>query len=204
MPSDAAVAAKPTGFEVLRDYGWGVETDADGATLLFPPGARSEPAPVTAPSPAAREAPTARVALARNLDALLAERGWRAERDADGALLLFPLRRASPQPQPMSTEAITAVATKDVEASVRAERSAGFIPALVAEDRLQLPVDHWKEARAVARAWLEAVDDPTLKLSKIRKVRRVYLVDVVDNFRPFDLRHQIAISADDGRVIVVY
>jgi hypothetical protein len=213
MPSDATAAPKSAGFEVLRDYGWGVKTDADGATLLFPPGAASTVAPVTAPAADIAEARPARAEMARNLDTLLAERGWRAERDADGSLLLFPLRRASPQAQPVAQAlvqtaptATTAVAAEhtDTQASASAKRSSGFIPALVTNGQVQLPVDHWKEARAVAQSWLTAVNDPTLTLGKMRKVLNVYLVSVVDSFRRTVLRHQIAISADDGRVIVVY
>lgn len=207
MPSNAAAAPKPAGFEVLREYGWGVKTDADGATLLFPPGAASTAAAPAAGTPAA--AP--RVEMARSLDTLLAERGWRAERDADGALLLFPLRHLSPQAQ-AATEPVaeaaptqpTAVAAGNPGASASTQRGAGFVPALVSEGQIQLPIDHWKEARAVAQAWLAAVDDPTLKLSKVRKVLRVYVVTIGDSFRRGVLRHQIAISADDGRVIVVH
>lgn len=188
--------AETAGWQALRRFGWRVDTDADGATLLFPPSPaplqRSDVPSEPPPTPRARQdqsdAPQAsrdaRDALAQDLNVLLAERGWRSERDADGALLLYPLL-------PVDTD--TPTTTPD----------AGFFPAAVTEGQIQLPVDRWREAHIVATSWLDALGDDTLQLGRLRRVFRVYVVSIVERGHPFALRHQISVGVDDGRVIVL-
>lgn len=187
-----------TDWSVLRDLGWGVETDAQGATLLYPPGAGGDQdsspsagstaaAQDGAPTPAA--APTAqpelaRQELARDLDALLAARGWRTRHAPDGSLLLFPLSRGSggrSGPTP----------------------AAGTVPNAVRDGTLTLPIDTWSEAKALSLSWLASVEDSTLAVGKIREIHRVYLVSIIDADPPHALRHQIAIGVEDGRVVVL-
>ena len=188
--------ADALGWQTLRRLGWRIETDADGATLLFPPSSvpASEPetrtvAPVTSiPQPEVDEAPSPSSAvqdeLAQDLDALFAQRGWRSQRLADGSLLLIPLQRVAAD-------------------AVGIQPAAGFIPAAVTEGQIQLPVDNWRKARAVANAWLDAYGDDKLRLGKLRRVLRVYVVSIVERMRPAALRHQLSIGVDDGRVVVL-
>ncbi len=187
----------------LRAHGWQVQTDDAGSTLLFPPA--SEAGKATGPSegvagppnedkapskaPTTTEAPqiagrAAQVEIAAEIDRLLAERGWRVGRSADGSLLLYPLGRVG-----VSAAAI--------------EPSAGVLPEAVREQQVSLPVEGWGEVRAVAQSWLDSVKDPTLQLGKVRRIFRVYLVSIVDASPPHRLRHQIAISVEDGRVVVL-
>lgn len=172
--------AEEGGWSVLRNHGWKIEKDAQGTTLLYPPKA------VTAPSPPEPEPaqPTAQTELAQDLDAVLAERGWRVERAADGSLSLFPLRRDRP-------------ARPSLESSV------GSLPPAVAGGAVRLPVDTWDKARAVALSWLESVGDPSLRLGKIRRIHHLYLISVVDAKAPHTLRHQISVSVEGGRVVVL-
>jgi hypothetical protein len=192
-PAASGAAEPPTpDWATLRDHGWRVETDADGSTLLYPPSPAAEkaaPDPATPPAPVAVPAATpdaaaARDEVARDLDALLAERGWRAKRESDGTVLLFPLRRAENAPRGM-------------------QRAAGVVPAAVTESKVTLPIDTWNEARVVAASWLESVGDPSLRLGKVRAILRVYVVSIVDKAPPHALRHQISIGADDGRILVL-
>ena len=171
----------PDGWSVLRTYGWRVETGPDGTTFLFPPPAVSSVESEKAPEPARSEA---QAEVARDLDALLAERGWRAEREADGSVLLFPLLRAAGAPAAL-------------------EPSAGHVPAAVREEKVPLPIDSWEKAQAVALSWLETVGDPALRPGKIRRILRVYLVSIVGDEPPHPLLHQIAVGVDDGRVVVL-
>jgi hypothetical protein len=198
LPEPAAEAGD-AGWRALEAFGWRVDTDADGATLLYPPGAARAPATMPPPEPTgaeqARTAPSqpgpgpatparepdAKAHLARELDTLLAERGWRAEWAPDGSLLLLPLRQVSASMRP----------------------AAGFIPAAVAGGQVELPLESVAEVRRVAASWFSAIGAPSLLPGQVYTVGRVYLVDVLDSAPPHNLRHQIAIHAADGRVVVL-
>jgi hypothetical protein len=194
-PTASSAEISPPDWAALRDHGWTVETDADGSTLLYPPSpmaGTAAPEPPQSPSPAPEATPAgipdetaARYEVARDLDALLAERGWRAQRESEGTLLLFPLRRAERTPRGV-------------------QRAAGVVPTAVTDAEVTLPIDTWKEARTVAASWLESVGDASLRLGKVREVLRVYLVSIVDDAPPHALRHQISIRVDDGRVVVLH
>lgn len=193
-PTPAAESEDP-GWRALESFGWRVETDADGATLLYPPGTVRTPAAMPPPPPASPEtgstmppqpalsppAADAKARLADELDALLAERGWRAEWAADGSLLLLPLRQATASAQP----------------------AAGFVPDAVARGQVELPLGNAAAVRRVAAAWIAAVGGQTLLPGQVYAVGEVYLVNVLDSAPPHDLRHQIAIHAADGRVVVL-
>jgi hypothetical protein len=117
-PEPAAEATPPAqpqaevaAWDRLRAKGWRVERAEDGSILLFPPIASAAPAgaPATTPSPqpAAQrpqpeqpEQPATPEASppAGSMESLLRARGWRAERQADGTLLAYPMGRAPRQP----------------------------------------------------------------------------------------------------------
>jgi hypothetical protein len=187
---------EPGDWSVLRDLGWAVETDAEGFTLLYPPGAASPKAASAATrgdqaipradegAPLPTPLPTAQDEVAQDLDAMLAARGWRTRRDADGSLLLFPLARA-----PESTSSLSPVG--------------GVVTDAVRDGDVTLPIDSWSEAKTVTLSWLDSLGDSTLTLGRIRGIFRVYLVSIVDAEPPHSLRHQIAISVEEGRVILL-
>jgi hypothetical protein len=183
-PSPTAAQPEPSlaegAWSVLRGYGWRVETNAQGATLLYPPSAAT-PSAQPAPEP---ERPEAQSEVAQDLNAILAERGWRVERAADGSLSLFPLRRSDSVGRALAA-------------------SVGSLPPAVADGTVRLPVNTWDEARAVALSWLASVGDPGLRLGKIWRIQRLYLVSIDQARAPHDLRHQISIDVDDGRVLVL-
>jgi len=81
--------------------------------------------------------------------------------------------------------------------------SCGFVPRIVAEGAVQLPVDAWHEAQAIATAWLDAVGDPNLRLGEMRQLGDTYVLAIVDSSNHGTLRHQIVIGVHDGRVAVL-
>jgi hypothetical protein len=186
-PGPAGAEDAQPGWAALRERGWRVETDAEGATLLYPPAPAAPPAPGPVAPEVADVAPdqvAAREEVARDLDSRLAERGWRAERESDGTLVLFPLRRVEARPEPIA-------------------RATGVVPPAITESEVSLPIDTWGKAQAVAASWLKSVGDSGLRVGKIREIFRVYLVSIVDAEPPNALRHQISIGVDDGRVVVL-
>jgi hypothetical protein len=119
----------------------------------------------------------------KTLEALLQDRGWRPERDAQGALLLYPRTPAG----------AGAVVTPVV----------GALTAPVRDAAVALPVDRWAEARMIAEAWLAEHGAPGWQVGKIRQIHRVYMVSIVDAARPPNVVHQIAITSGNGLVVVL-
>ena len=168
-------------WERLRGSGWRVEVAPDGSTLLYPPVTGEDASAAADEQPA--EPPSE---PQMTLDDLLSQRGWRVERTADGSLLLYPRGEGAVAEQkspPMPCQ--------------------GHVPAPVSAGELELPVDVWSEAKIIADAWLSSVDGAGLTVGRIRRIFRVFLVSIVDARPPHELRHQIAINAEDGRVVVL-
>ena len=186
--SEPAPSSGPSGWAVLSAFGWRVETQPNGDTLLFPPPVSSNPEsrePPASEAPKPAEPPRAEAELTHDLDALLAERGWRVQRDEDGSLRLFPL-------------------LGDVSAPADLEPSQGYLPAAIRDGVVQLPVDSWEKAHATALSWLESVGNPSLEVGKIRQIYHVYLVSIIGTQPPKALVHQVAVGVDDGRVVVLH
>ncbi len=187
-------------WDRLRGLGWRVERGADGSTLLYPP---PPPPPSPSPSPKAAGAPSA-VGADKALDTLLQERGWRVERDPQGALLLYPRGRSPGAPAtPDASVPPAAPAAATGSASPSLALAPGVVTAPVRDAEVQLPVDRWAEARAIADAWLAEQGVSGWRVGKIRQVHRVYMVSIVDGARPPNVVHQIAIVAGNGLVVVL-
>ncbi|MGF1545880.1 MAG: hypothetical protein ACFCUG_00970 [Thiotrichales bacterium] len=85
----------------LKQYGWRVERDAEGALLLFPRGGEAAGGAAEGASVADAAAPDGRdetvpVGSLDQLGRALTTRGWKTERSADGDLLVFPVGTTSP------------------------------------------------------------------------------------------------------------
>lgn len=182
-------------WDALRDHGWRVLQDPDGSTLLYPPVAE---VPAEPPAPTVSDT-TEGTELAQDLDALLAERGWRVRTDPDGTLTLFPLSRPTAAPPVAEVDSGEAPSLPPP-----VEPSTGVVPSTVVDGEVSLPISKWSKVKAVAQSWLESTGDTTLRVGrKVRRVHRVYLVSIVDASPPYAVRHQIAISVEDGRVVVL-
>lgn len=182
----AAEVAESVAWDRLRESGWRVEKAADGSTLLYPPATE-----VGATAAATTDIEAAETTSAKSFDDYLRERGWRVERAADGSLLLYP--RIS-QPRPVQPRAA---------ANAVVEPCPGVLLAPVLNGEIELPIDRGRQARAIAESWVKSVATPGLLVGKIRRFSRVFVVKIMDVNPPHRLRHQIAISSDDGRVIVL-
>jgi hypothetical protein len=68
---------------------------------------------------------------------------------------------------------------------------------------LELPVDSDAEAGTIAAAWLDQTGLEGMAVGRVRKVLRVFLVSIVTEDPPFRLQHQLAVKAEDGRVIAL-
>jgi len=112
-----------------------------------------------------------------------------------------PGARAVTDPQSPMDSALGALAAQ--QDSRIDPLSCGFVPHIVERGQIQLPVDDWTEAKAIASAWLDAVGDPTLRLGQGHQLDRAYVVTIVDGSDGQRLRHQIVIGVQDGRVAVL-
>lgn len=174
--------------QALKARGWRVQRLPDGS-LVAGPGVPGGATPV--PAPRAPSQPPAWQALYDTLR----ERGWHVEREPDGALRLEPSgQRPSPAP---------ARPTSPASSPDAAEGCPGQELETVGSGEIDLPVDSWKEARALSAAWIASRPGERLAVGKVRKVHRVYLVSIVGAASPHRLRHQIAIRAETGRVVVL-
>jgi hypothetical protein len=182
----SGVEAENDMWDRLRARGWRVEQDSDGSRLLYPPSPEKGPASVLRQAPASPRPGDS--GKEKSLEDLLEQRGWRAERSVDGSLILRP-RENGREVAPAS--------------GLEVSPAEGFVPAEVGERGIDLPVDQWREVKRIAGSWLNVFGDGEMVVGKIRKVLRVYVVSIVERDPPHRLRHQIAVNAADGRVVVL-
>lgn len=176
--------------EALQERGWKVEWKQDGSLILRPKA--EEQAPTTT-VPTATETTTTgsseeTQSQMDSIPDLPGFRHWRIERGADGSMLFHPLKESESSETPV------------VESSVT-HRCEGY--QMPATDKVSLPVDEWSEARELARLWLAESDLEGAQVGKVRKVLRIYIVSIVESSAPYGLKHQLAIRASDGGVMLL-
>ena len=184
-PAPAAEQTKTDVWDRLRDQGWRVEEGANGSRLLYPPAAKESTAAPPSQPPGPAEAGSSG---AESLEEALNRLGWRAQRSPDGSLIL----------RPGAVGSDTGAAS---QASI--EPAPGFVPSDVQERAIELPLDQESDVRRIVRTWLDVFGRGEMTAGRIRKVLRVYVVSIVDRDPPHRLRHQIAVNAEDGRVVVL-
>lgn len=199
--------------QALREKGWRVSRDQDGALLLYP----LQPPVATEPSDT-QEPDADRI---DDLRALLTASGWEVEKRAQGDLLLYPGSSETMVKSESGTLKIEQTDTIGVKTALekvgwrteqRKDGSLILYPragdALKTEnpvvDKAMLPIDTWKEARRIAKYWLKQQGDDDLSLGKIRKINWVYLVSIVDKYPPYELKNQLVIRSDDGSVAPIF
>ncbi|MCU7916818.1 MAG: hypothetical protein KZQ95_00485 [Candidatus Thiodiazotropha sp. (ex Epidulcina cf. delphinae)] len=165
--------------EALEDHGWQAVWQADGSLILKPQ--------VSQRDPAAEDRPAAAQSQAERIADLPGFEYWRVERDEDGSVRFHPLA-SSP-----AGEAVTA------DQAILGSCD-GFV---VQSAQVSLPVDLWPEVNALARQWLTMSGLQGLQVGKVRKILRIYLVSLVRDTAPYQLAHQLAIRASDGRVMLL-
>jgi hypothetical protein len=161
----------------LNARGWQMERGPQGSLILRP---QTPSRPVTqTPEPRVKK-------TADPLSDLPGFEYWRIERQADGSLRFYPLGEAAGTSRPASSQ-------------VTQDRCEG----VEVEAPISLPVDQWGEARSLAHSWLQQSGRQDLLVGKIRRVMGIYLISLVSETPPYFLRHQLAIRASDGRVMLL-
>jgi hypothetical protein len=171
---------------LLRERGWRMETDADGAILLAPTG--SAPSGSTEIDTTQVPDPFLRFRQA------LREKGWRVEPAEDGAVIIYP---------PVKADELFADPVYPAAPDKRGHYQ-GIALEAVTNGEIELPVDNQSEARKLAAAWVESFGGPGLTVGKVRQISRIYAVSVVETETPYLLRNQLIIRRDNGRVIAIY
>ncbi len=158
----------------LQQTGWTTRRDADGSLILAPPATQNDAVVET------DEASGDSMGSFDQIQDKLRAAGWKVNKTADGNLLLYPPDRVkSTDSKPLACAGTP-------------------LPA-----DIELPVDSWAKANAIAHAWLLQQTGFNAAVGKIRKVLNVHIVSIVADRPPYKLIQQIAIRKNDGAVIVL-
>jgi hypothetical protein len=180
----ASSTVPPDVEALLRERGWRIETDAAGNTLLVPTG--------SVPSDTAESDTAHTPDPFLQFRQLLEDKGWRVEPAEDGAAIIYPpvkadnLRADRGNPLPDKRSHCQWI---ELEA--------------VANGEIELPVDNQSKARKLATVWIDSYGRPGLAVGKVRRINRLYAVSVVETETPYQLRNQLIIRSDNGRVIAI-
>ncbi len=205
----------------LSEGGWVVQRDESGGLLVQ----RSDDT-LTETAKVAKAGKAEKAGRDGRLDelrALLGASGWRVAREARGDLLLYPKSETPVVKKDVDIQlsdrsglksALTAAGWKVLEkrdgslllypeSAQSSEESPAAGP--VADGKVNLPVDSWKEAHDIAQWWLvQHAPGEGLMVGKVRKVNWVYLVSIVEESSPFRLNNQLAIREQDGTVVPLF
>lgn len=162
----------------LRQSGWKTELAQDGGLILWP---QQKPTAAEATPPKSGSEPDLAVPDLSGLGY------WRIQKGADGSLLLHPLPGVDSP-------------SKQVDGDRRSDRCEALDLDAASSG---MPVDNWDEVRKLAAAWKKKVGLEDAGIGRIRKIGRVYLLGIVDRAPPHRLRHQLAVRASDGCVMLL-
>ena len=186
-PQDAAGSRAQDVYRLLEERGWRVRQDASGNTLLIPVSGTSSPLSHSATVTSG----TGGESMA-DFRSAVESTGWRVESAADGSLMMYP---------PGSK------AVQDAD-SRRATSANGGCPGTmtpsVAKGSVALPISDDSVVRRLVREWLAEHHPTGHTVGRLRRINRLYVVSIVDDAPPFELRNQLIVRADNGRIIPVY
>jgi hypothetical protein len=163
----------------LHERGWQLQWNPGGSLILRPQGQVGKTLEQAKPA-----------AVGEPLDRLPDQPGfeyWRIKKQADGSWTFQPLTQA-----PTASDSTSGTTTLGRCEGIEVKHAA-----------VSLPVDTWGEAQTLAQAWLHDAGMQGLLLGKIRRVLGIYLISLVEDSTPHSLKHQLAIRASDGRVILL-
>lgn len=174
---------EPLRGKALQDHlnkrGWQLQWNPSGSLILRPQGQVGKTLEQAKPA-----------AVGEPLDRLPDQPGfeyWRIEKQADGSWTFQPLAQT-----PAASVSTSGAAILGRCEGIEIENAA-----------VSLPVDAWSEAQMLAQAWLRDAGIRGLLVGKIRRVLGIYLISLVEDSTPHSLKHQLAIRASDGRVILL-
>lgn len=219
----ASESANSSDFQqALKSQGWYVHQAQDGTLTLRPPQQTTD----SNQSNAGKEKESNEIAN-QSMDALqrrLESAGWKVDRDNDGSLIFHkPEQTVQESPQAISPDLPAGLSGLLDNPHWRVQRSVdGSLLLFPVESRVneqsdqvqitpgvsvmaefELPIDEWREAKSIAKAWVESIGKKGLAIGKIRRILRVYLISIVQDETPYALQYQIAIRQSDGHVIVL-
>ncbi len=178
QPVTTTLAGEDLG-ETLQQRGWQMEWSPGGSLILKPQSQAVQQSAAVEPKTEAKSA--------EELPDLPGFDYWRIEKQPDGSLHFHPLTGDAGAVQP-SAQAITLGRCDGVQ---------------IQDVAIQLPVNEWGQAKALAQGWVDNAALEGLLVGRIRRVLGVYLVSLVADTAPHHLKHQIVIRASDGRVILL-
>ena len=169
-------------FRMLEERGWNIHQDASGNTLLIPtrgstPQAKDETA-------GGATTPDSMADFRRAAEAT----GWRIDSEADGSLIMYPPGAATARSAPTST----------------GSNCPGTVTSSIATGAISLPLADSTAARQLAQEWLGERGRGGRTIGRLRRINRIYVVSIVDDAPPFQLRNQLVIRSDNGHVIPVF
>lgn len=165
--------------DTLEQRGWQMQWSPNGSLVLRPQSQAAQASPEAASK--------AEVKPADRLPDLPGFEYWRIEKQDDGSVRFHPLAKTAGSPA-AAMQAVTLGRCEGIE---------------IQNAAIQLPVDQWNEAKALAQGWLSSAGLQGLLVGRIRRVLGIYLVSLVEGSPPYLLKHQLAIRASDGRVILL-
>ncbi len=163
----------------FQEAGWSAVIDADSSIRLTPPDSATK----------ARSSEINPVIKGdkrysyNDMQQKLQASGWEVNKNSDGSILLYPPEEA----------------TQNNAAS----KMIVSCPGIKTSSNISLPVDSWQEAHDIAQSWLDHESIADSSVGKIRKIFNVYIISIVADKTPFNLKHQIAIKNTNGAIIIL-
>ncbi|MES9833252.1 MAG: hypothetical protein ABW139_13535 [Candidatus Thiodiazotropha sp. DIVDIV] len=207
----------------LQSQGWHEQRTTDGSVIYRQPGSTSTRDNIQSPPSNLQK---------NQLGDALKYRGWDANWDSDGSLILKPQvdigdtklteDKSTTQPQNDLIPNLPGFEywriEKDPDGSLRfhpiekapnsfsntqQDPSVSCEWAKLSLDNVSLPIDQWTEVNQLSKAWLNASGIQGVQVGKVRKVLRIYLVSLVEKTAPYRLVHQLAVRASDGGIVLL-
>ncbi len=163
----------------FQQAGWSAVIDADGSIRLTPPGSVA----TAKSSEKTQIIKNDKTHSFNDMQQKLQVSGWEVNKNSDGSILLYP-----PEEAPQSNTVSKLIAS---------------CPGIKTSTNISLPVDSWQEAHDIAQSWLDHKSIPDSSVGKIRKIFNVYIISIVADKTPFNLKHQIAIKNTNGAIITL-
>ncbi|MBF0220523.1 MAG: hypothetical protein HQL49_13495 [Gammaproteobacteria bacterium] len=165
-------------IESLQAQGWHKSQTEDGSVIY------RQPTTTAKPDTPSETTPTT---ISDSLRESLKAQGWRITHGDDGSTFYhYPKERSESGNEPLNQQPLG--------------RCEGVT---IDSEWGTLPVDEWGEVDRLAKSWLQQSGKEGLLVGMIRKILRVYLVSLVNDVAPYELKHQLAIRASDGQVLLL-
>ncbi len=172
--------------EKFQNSGWTATIDQDGSMHLTPPDKvitfKQEDNNQTGNNKTQTLKNSSNLSFKKMQNKLQAN-GWVVRKNSDGSVLLYP-----PELSAQKKTALEKVIS---------------CPGIKISNKVPLPINSWQKAHDIAQSWLNHESISDMSVGKIRKIFNVYIISIVADKAPFNLKYQIAIKNSNGAVIVL-